>query len=363
MTRTWQTISSFVAALGVALTLSAGSAHALATEHVGNEPVGPGWNFGDELLAAVNVSSRVYWYEVNGNPAFFFRGNARDLIDVIRKFAKIPADKREIILLPGPAETTTLMRDKRIPYDWTLHVPMGLRFTGDSDIDDNRATLTIHISTTRPPAISDRKQVERWLADIDGDDFKTREAARRNLEELGSAAIEALRDGVKTATTADGRDRIQRLISRLQNVELTTLELPKDVPVIGLEGLLERYRKELKHKDGSVRGRAILGLVHRCADLDEVLPVLNRFLKEEKHEYAIRCAASAVASLGPAAKPLVPAMRELTKSDDKNIVHAFERAIELVEKEMDKPIAKEDVEKRRKIRREIAEFVKARSDS
>src|SRR4051794_37887826 len=92
----------FAVAAGLALPAAA---HALATEQLGNKPIGPGWNFGSEVLAAVNVEERVYWHEVNGNPTFFFRGGPRAVYAAISRFAAIPAEKREIVLLPGPGAT------------------------------------------------------------------------------------------------------------------------------------------------------------------------------------------------------------------------------------------------------------------
>src|SRR5262249_35546717 len=148
-------------AVACLVTVPAERACALATENVGNEPIANGFGFSTELLAAVNVSCRVYWFEVNSNPYFYFRGNGRELNDALRRFAAIPAEKREIILLPGPAETSTLTGAKRIAYDWSLHVPMGLRFDADSEISDNRATLTIHIPAPRVAPVTDVKQVER----------------------------------------------------------------------------------------------------------------------------------------------------------------------------------------------------------
>src|SRR5687767_12640791 len=99
----------FLACL-LAVPMTAHRAHALATEQLGNKPIGPGWNFDARLLAAVNVDERVYWFEVNGNPYFFFKGGTKALNEAIRRFAAIPADKREIILIAGPARTHTLGR-------------------------------------------------------------------------------------------------------------------------------------------------------------------------------------------------------------------------------------------------------------
>jgi hypothetical protein len=67
---------------------STGRVHALATEQIGNAPI-MGWNFTPQVLAAVNQPTRVYWYEVNGNPFFYFRGNSQALNHTIRRFTAI----------------------------------------------------------------------------------------------------------------------------------------------------------------------------------------------------------------------------------------------------------------------------------
>jgi hypothetical protein len=104
---------------------------ALATEQLGNKPIGLSWDFGAKLLEAVNVEERVYWYEVNGNPTFFFKGGPKELNQAIRRFAAIPHDKREIVLLPGPGAIQTFDK-KPVTFDWSLHVPMGFYFGGES---------------------------------------------------------------------------------------------------------------------------------------------------------------------------------------------------------------------------------------
>jgi hypothetical protein len=339
-------------------------AFALATEHVGNNPVAPGaFGFSNEMLAAINVPGRVYWYEVNGNPTFYFKGNIRDLNDALKRFVAVAADKKEIILLPGKAESKTLTGEKTIAYDWALHVPMGLRWDKDPEIGDNRATLTIHIPTPRPAPLADTKQAKAWIAELDSDDFKVRERAAKGLEDLGASVCPVLREALKDNPPAETRQRIERLLGRHDGLELDQLELPKkDVPVIGLEKLLERNRKGLKSDDGDVRGWAVLGLVHRCAGADEVLPDLLKMLKTEKHEYALRCAASAIVHMGAAAKPALPELKEHLKSDDKNVKSAVQHAIDKIESEKDAAPAEEEVMKRQGIRKEIAEFVKARAE-
>src|SRR5262245_57753163 len=86
------------------------TAHAIREVIIGNQPLPPGM-FPTEVLAAVNTQERVYLYVHNGNPFFFFQGGPRALNNAIRRFAAIPAEKREILLLPAPAKP--LVHDKK----------------------------------------------------------------------------------------------------------------------------------------------------------------------------------------------------------------------------------------------------------
>jgi hypothetical protein len=83
-------------------------------------------------------------------------------------------------------------------------------------------------------------------------------------------------------------------------------------------------------------------------------------LKEEKHEYPIRCACSVACRVGTAGKPLLPALRELLKSDDKNVVNFAQYAIDAIEKAKETPVDEAEAKKQSTIRKEIQAFAKAR---
>src|SRR4051794_7787144 len=294
------TRAAALCAVAAALTVPA-AVHALATEQIGNKPIGPGWNLGGELLAAVNVEERVYWYEVNGNPTFFFKGGPKAINGAIRQFAAIPAEKREIILLPGPGATRTF-DGKPVAYDWTLHVPMGFNFGGDSEVADTRATLTIHITAPAPGPPPDPAKVKQWIGELNSDDFKTRERAAKDLAGVGPPVARTLRLELKKAASAEARDRLERVLAGLDgSVTLDALDLPKDVPVVGLDVLLDRARKELSNKSHEVRGYAVSSLASRYMP-GEVVPDLEKVLTTEKHEYPLRCATGSASHLGAAGK-------------------------------------------------------------
>lgn len=334
--------------------------HALATEQLGNKPIGPGWGFGPQLLEAVNVEERVYWHEVNGNPTFFFKGGPKEVNLAIRRFMAIPHDKREIVLLPGPGATHTFDR-KPVAYDWSVHVPMGFYFGGDSEVADNRAVLTIHINAPVPPAPADPAAVRKWVADLGSNDFKTRERASKELTALGPSAARMLREALAGAKTAEASDRLEKVLASVTGaITLDVLDLPKDVPVIGLEALLERSRKELGNKAPAVRGYAVSSLVHGLAAAEEVLPDLERLLKTETEEYPLRCATSSATFLGAAAKPLLPLLQAHLKSKDENVRNAAQYAIDAIEKAEPKPVPEAEAKARSALRKEIREFVAER---
>ena len=346
---------------GLLLTFAVPSAaYALATESLGNAPIGAGWGFDSKLLAVVNVHSRVYWYEVNGNPFFFFKGEAKELNEALQAFAKLDVEKKEIILIAGAGETKTL-GGKPVAFDWIIHVPMGLHFGGDSDVADTRATFTIHIPNPLPPAVADRAKVRGSIAEVNSDDFKTRAKATAELEALGPSVAPAIREALKEKLAADARDRLERVLAQVSaTITLDSLKLPEKIPVVGVENLLERSRKGLSDKDPYARGIAASSLVRHRVPAAEILPDLEKVLKDEKNEYPQRCATGSASVLGAEGRPLLPALRQLLKSDDKNVVNAAQYAIDAIEKAKEVAADEADVKKRAQIRKEIREFVKDR---
>jgi hypothetical protein len=68
----------------------------------------------------------------------------------------------------------------------------------------------------RPVAAADPKEVARLIADLDGDDFDTREKAARELGKLGEGAEGALRKALADRPSAEVRRRIENLLSSLE---------------------------------------------------------------------------------------------------------------------------------------------------
>jgi hypothetical protein len=170
-----------------------------------------------------------------------------------------------------------------------------------------------------------------------------------------------LREALAGPATAEARDRLEKVLAGVTGaITVDVLELPKDVPVIGLEVLLERSRKELANKSPDVRGFAVSGLVNGLSPPEEVLPDLERLLKAETHEYPLRCAAGSVSHLGAAAKPLLPLLRSHLQSNDLNVRNAFQYAVDAIEKAAPQPVPDRDGKARAALRTEIREFVSER---
>ena len=106
-----------------------------------------------------------------------------------------------------------------------------------------------------------------------------------------------------------------------------------------------------------MRGYAASSLSSRLFPADEIVPDLKTVLTTEKHEYPIRCATGSASRLGAAGKPLLPALRELLKSTDKNVQGAARYAIDAIEKAKPDATPEADVKARAALRKEIREFV------
>jgi WD40 repeat protein len=64
--------------------------------------------------------------------------------------------------------------------------------------------------------VVDQRQVERFIADLDSDDFETRESASQELDRLGDLAEPALRRALVANPTADVRKRLTQLLAGLE---------------------------------------------------------------------------------------------------------------------------------------------------
>jgi hypothetical protein len=284
----------------------------------------------------------------------------------MRRFAAVPADRREIVLLPGPA--TPLNPDKPIAYDWCLRVAGSRRGAGargvviaESEIADTRATLTIYIPEPLPPAPADPKKARQWIADLGSDDFTTRARAAKELADLGPSVAALIREALKGSVSPEARDRMEKILAGASSdLRLDVLEFPDGVPVASLDTLLARGRKELANKAAHLRADAGWYLVTTGAPAEEVVPDLEKLLKSETYAGALAKAAQAAWHLGAGAQPLLPLLRETAKTTDKSLANVCEQAIANIEKAKAEPVPDAEAKRRAIIRKEIREFVDGR---
>src|SRR4051812_10840466 len=90
-------------ALILVLTVAAAPARPLGTEHPGTDPIGANWGLSPASINLGNAPGRFFWYEVNGSPTFFYRGDTERLNRSLQLLAALP-EPRELLLLPAPGE-------------------------------------------------------------------------------------------------------------------------------------------------------------------------------------------------------------------------------------------------------------------
>jgi hypothetical protein len=256
-----------------------GKAWALATEDFGNAPRNE-LNYKDwqGIMPVVNHSSRVYHWWCNGNEQFYYRGDTATLNDALQKFAAIRAEVHEVLLQPGPGVTHSFDGAKTIPYDWNLHIIGG---------------IAKHHPTK-------------------------------------SARGDELWSEFPTMAVCVGGD-----------ISLEKIEIPEGVAIIDLAGLSRRYREALASKDREVRGWG----AGQLAELDpydtENLSAIAKLLKDED-EWVQRNAVGAVATFGRKAKPLLPVLRDMLATQNKQFKDSVEKAIEEIQQAKDTSAAEKE---------------------
>jgi hypothetical protein len=129
MSRTSKPLATFVVTTFMLASCPV-SAPALGIETFGSRPLqDPAYEEWSNLTSVINLTNRLYQRWVNGGESFFFQGNTEALNEALRCFALIQMDVREVILLPGPANVYSLMRQKRFDYDWSLKLNSGITRT------------------------------------------------------------------------------------------------------------------------------------------------------------------------------------------------------------------------------------------
>jgi hypothetical protein len=329
----------------------------LATEHHGNAPIGAGWNFPADVVRVANLPSRVYWREINGDPMFFFRGNTAALNQTLEAFAQIQGEK-EILLVPGPSDVRTLVERKPVPCDWELHAPNGFyvhfaKQEKGTQVMTKHPRLTIYVTFAGAAPSVDAKQVTQWIEELNSEQFSARDHANKELEKLGRAAAAFLRKAKEGRPTPEQLRRIDALLDKLVGIDLDQIRFPAGVKIISPKELRGRYVEGLKSESGDIRGHALGGLAEQARFTDQVIPILVDALKNDKHEYVRRSAASALARLGKRSMAALPTLKAGLNDPDVNIRNSFQSAVEMIEHPTDDQPTKEQVQERETLAREI----------
>ncbi len=320
-------MSRFALAVLLVTTLPA-AALALATEHYGNAPINPDqWNLPAGVADVVNNPGRDYWYEVNGWPVFFCRGDATALNAARAKFAALKTEHKQIRFQAGPGETKNLLRTKTIAFDWSVSIPGGFTRIGAAE----PVVMTVHVTVPKPTAEPDAAIVKLLIGDLDSPTFTVRVTATKKLRDYGFAGVPFYRAALKTTESAEARSRLEDLLDRLKGIDVLRLDLPAGVTVLGPKDLSEQYRGQLADANAETRGRAVYGFATHQVDRANIVKVLEQLLDKETDAYTLGCVARTAEELGADAKPLLPALRKQIAAPNVNVKTAFAAAVKTIE--------------------------------
>jgi hypothetical protein len=336
----------------------------LATEQFGNAPVTAGFpTFTADLLPVLNDKHRVYWYEVNGDASFFYKGNTSVLNAMLKRFAD-GGKGRELVLHAGPLKRTSLGGSRPILAHWQVHVPGGIslsRYTDGGLVTDKAPAIHVHVPCARVRSQVPAARIAGWIKDLDSDELKVRDNASRELDKQGQAVEGALRQALETSGSAEVRRRARALLARLPEINLETLVIPEEMAVAGPADLVSRCTKGLKSKEPVIRGVAAGALARLEPDRKKAVEGLMKVLKEDNNEYVRRCIAGELLREGWTARSALPALRKLMDDPDVNVKNAFRQTVGAIEKAKEEPGWQEQGKLTAAIQKDISAFLKERA--
>jgi hypothetical protein len=319
----------------------------------GNAPAVKQPEWAEGIVDVVNMPSRVYSRWVNGNENFFYRGNAQALAEMLRKYSAVKDEVRQLILLPGSGQTQSF-KHQPIDFNWQLHVPSGIYRAVSKR---KHAVMTVYVGARRPRSLA-KKDVEKWLQELSSEAFKTRETAAQQLQKLGTDAKPFLRAALKAPLALETRRRIDGLLERLRELDVSDIEIPKGITVLSVEDLVEAGLKHLEDSDATVRGLAIQDLSGLAIYSDKVVPALVRVFKTDKNEHVHRVAAACLASVEVQARAAVPTLKQGLTDPDAYVRSACQTALDRLGDAMSTPEVTERTRRDLEILQEINEFIK-----
>lgn len=348
--------------LAALLLVAVPRAYGLATQHFGNAPVPDGWvTFTPDLRPVLNDRSRVYWYEVNGDACFYYKGDTAALNALLKAFAA-GGKGREVVLHGGPLELIDLGATRRIEADWMVHVPGGITLSDHEEgglVTDKGPALHIYVPSARPKAAA-AGRLAAWVKGLDSDDFAVRAAAARELEKQGLAAGPALRAALEGTPSAEVRRAARALLGRLPSIDLGAMAIPEGLRAVGPEELAARYARGVRSASPTIRGIAASQAAALEVGRAKAVAGLLAALRKERHEYARRCLIGALGREGKASAPAVAEVRKGLDDPNVNVRNECQSALAAIEKAEADPVAAEKARTRAAIRDDIVAFLKAR---
>ncbi|MFO0938144.1 MAG: HEAT repeat domain-containing protein [Gemmataceae bacterium] len=301
--------------------------YALGEESFGNAPKIAQKEWADGVIHVVNLKSRVYAQWVNGNENMYYRGDVAAVNEALKAFASIKDDDLRVVLLPGAGGTHSFDR-KPIAYDWQLHVPSGIY---RSMTKKTHPVLTIYVPTMNPKPIADRKAVDRWIQELDHNDFAVREDAQKQLQKVGRDLKPILQQSLKGDVTAEQRTRLTKLLNSFKEFDASDLVIPKGVTVQVAENLLADCKKELSSSNQNVSWMA----VDRIATLSDLspgaIPELIQSLAVGKPDHVRMAAAEKLGSMGKKAQSALATLKKVQEDSDPKIRQAMKQACDQIE--------------------------------
>jgi predicted transcriptional regulator len=110
--------------------------------------------------------------------------------------------------------------------------------------------LRNHLQSATPPPEPPTEKIKRWLADLDSDDFATRQKVEHELEKCGLLAVPALRKALTVNVSLEFRKRVNAILEHIERTraaqelqQLRALEVLEYIGTVEARGLLEDLAK------------------------------------------------------------------------------------------------------------------------